>query len=123
MRGLGLQAAIDQEKISQAYLADLVYMYSNQIGILRAALANRGITLQELTIAMAQVQVEYVRRQKLEHKIQRQLRVNSIIAQCEKEATSAAKALTKSPDKSIEKVLSSLYKKESRMLKKLKQIS
>lgn len=120
--GFDKPAAIDLENPIQAYLTDLFYMYSNQIDTLRAVLGDNGITLQELAAAMAQVRAESIRGQKLRHKLKQRHQVIAI-TRSENQATCATISPTNPPGEAVQRVLSGLYKKKSRMLKKLNQIS
>lgn len=104
----------------EAFLIQNIYTYTKRISTLQEALANKGITLGELAIAMTQVQREHLKSERLRRNIQHQTELRNKINSF---SSTPAPELKPVPHKPIEKILFQLYKKETRIIKKKKQLS
>lgn len=107
---------INRQLDEQSFLEACIYRYTKQIGLFRMALARNGTTLQGLVSVVTQAQAEMHKGQKLRQKLQTH--------QSNQNQCSSPKPAPRRPsNKLVDKVLSGLYKKETRLFKKIKQIS
>lgn len=97
-----MSAAIDNEKFIQTYLTELIYMDSNQIDTLRAALANNGGNSTRFGNSHGTSTSGANKGPEVRNSILQRLQVIAITARCEQTATCGPP--TNRPNNPFEKV-------------------